>query len=73
MVNGFWGNIFKETSRKESNDLSIYKAIPILNGLSKEELKEFEHIAHHRHYKADEIFFGRASLVLVFTLSRQAL
>ena len=38
----------------------MLKVVPILDGLSRDELKEFERIVHHRHYKADEnIFLGR--------------
>jgi len=57
MVDGFWGNIFRGGGKKESNDLSMLKVVPILDGLSRDELKEFERIVHHRHYKADENIF----------------
>jgi len=57
MTDGFWGNIFRGGGKKESNDLSMLKVVPILDGLSRDELKEFERIVHHRHYKADENIF----------------
>ena len=57
MVDGFWGNIFRGSGKKESNDLSMLKVVPILDGLSRDELREFERIVHHRHYKADENIF----------------
>ncbi len=57
MVDGFWGNIFKEVRKKETSDLSALRAVPILDGLSWDELREFERIVHRRHFKSDEIVF----------------
>lgn len=57
MVDGFWGNIFGKAKKEEDSVLSMLKVVPILDGLSRDELKEFERIIHHRHYKADEIVF----------------
>jgi len=39
MVDGFWGNIFREPAGKESNELSLLKTVPILGGLSGDELR----------------------------------
>ncbi len=57
MVDGFWGNIFRKTKKDEDNVLSMLKAVPILDGLSKDELKEFERIVHRRHYEPNENIF----------------
>jgi len=57
MVDGFWGNIFKKAQKDDGNVLSNLRIVPILDGLSRDELKEFERIVHHRHYKADENIF----------------
>ena len=57
MVDSFWGNIFGKAKKEEDSVLSMLKVVPILDGLSRDELKEFERIVHHRHYKADEIVF----------------
>jgi CRP-like cAMP-binding protein len=57
MVDGFWGNIFRKAKSDENNVLSILKVVPILDGLSKDELKEFERIVHRRHYEPSENIF----------------
>lgn len=57
MVNGFWDNIFRKAKNNENNVLDLLKGIPILDELSKEELKEFERIAHHRHFEPNEHIF----------------
>lgn len=57
MVDSFWGNIFGKAKKEEDSVLSMLKVVPILDGLSRDELKEFERIVHHRHYKTDEIVF----------------
>ena len=57
MTDGFWGNIFGKAKKDEDIVLSMLKVVPILDGLSSDELKEFERIVHHRHYKTGEIVF----------------
>jgi len=57
MVDGFWGNIFRKAKSEETKDISILKVVPILDGLSKDELKEFERIVHRRHYEPNENIF----------------
>lgn len=57
MVDFFWGNIFRGPAGKESNELSLLKTVPILGGLSGDELKEFKRIIHHRRYAPDENIF----------------
>ncbi len=57
MVDGFWENIFRKAKDDDNNVLALLKGIPILNDLTKEELKEFERIAHYRHLKANEHIF----------------
>ncbi|MCF6154994.1 MAG: cyclic nucleotide-binding domain-containing protein [Candidatus Brocadia sp.] len=57
MMNGFWENIFKKTGDNENNVLNLLREIPVLDDLSKEELKEFERIAHHRYFEANEHIF----------------
>ena len=56
MVDSFWGNIFRKKT-SEDNILDILKRVPILDCLSKNELKEFERIVHRRQYKANENIF----------------
>jgi len=57
MVDGFWGNIFKKTKKEDDDVLSMLRIVPILEGLSAAELREFERIVHHRQYKAGEAVF----------------
>src|SRR5574337_97170 len=57
MVDGFWENIFRKVKDNGNNVLDLLKGVPILDDLSKEELKEFERIAHYRHLKANEHIF----------------
>lgn len=57
MVDGFWGNIFRKAKNDENNVISMLKVVPILDGLSKDELKEFERIVHRRHYEPNENIF----------------
>lgn len=57
MVNSFWENIFRKTKGSENSVLDLLKGIPILDDLSREELKEFERIAHHRYFEPNEHIF----------------
>ncbi|MFN3533568.1 MAG: AI-2E family transporter [Candidatus Brocadia sp.] len=57
MVNSFWENIFKKTKDNKNNVLDLLKGIPILGDLSKEELREFERIAHRRYFEPSEHIF----------------
>ncbi len=57
MVNSFWENIFTKTKDSKNNVLDLLKGIPILDNLSRQELKEFERIAHHRYFEPNEHIF----------------
>ena len=57
MIDGLWGNIFRKAKKGEDNVLSMLKIVPILDGLSRDELKEFERIVHQRHYVPNENIF----------------
>lgn len=57
MVDSFWGNVFKRSKEDEENVLTMLKGVPIFDGLSNGELKEFERIIHRRQFKANENIF----------------
>lgn len=57
MFDSLWGNIFKMSKDETDSDLHLLAGIPILEGLSANELKEFERIVHHRNFKANEHIF----------------
>ncbi len=57
MFDSLWGNIFKMSKDEKESDLRLLAGIPILEGLSVKELKEFERIVHHRNFKTNEHIF----------------
>jgi len=52
-----WGNIFKSKSDQQQNIRQFLKSIPIFAQLRKRELRDIEHLIHHRQYKSSEVIF----------------
>jgi CRP-like cAMP-binding protein len=56
-IDSIWGNIFKSKSDQNQNTRQFLKNIPLFAHLRKRELRDIEHIVHHRQYKSSEVIF----------------
>ncbi|MFL3026693.1 MAG: cyclic nucleotide-binding domain-containing protein [Candidatus Neomarinimicrobiota bacterium] len=59
MKNAYWKNIFTNWGKKESENVTIIKKIPIFANLNHKELEEVSKLLHDRTYKPDEYIFKR--------------
>lgn len=57
MKNAIWENIFRRKNDEFSETALALKHVPIFSGFTKRELREVEHIVHHREYEAGETIF----------------
>jgi len=53
----FFSRIFRIFQKQEDETHSIFKKVPMFQGLSKRDLTHIERIIHRRHYSEDEIIF----------------
>ena len=70
MKSPLWENIFKKRT-DESETVLALQGVPIFQELDKSELREIEHLVHHRTYTAGETIFsqGQPGLGMYIVLS----
>ena len=53
-----WENIFRRKDDNYSETAEALLQIPVFNGFTKREMREVEHIVHHREYEQGEVIFN---------------
>jgi len=56
-IDSIWGNIFKNKNDENQNIRHFLMNIPLFAQLRKRELRDIEHLIHHRQYKISEVIF----------------